>query len=410
MLLLFLTASFAKAQFTVDGQIRPRFEYRHGFRDLFPNQADPAVFVSQRSRITLGYKVPKLELRLRMQDIRVWGDVPQLNAANGSGFLLHEGWFRYHLDSSFALKVGRQEIVYDDSRIFGNVDWIQQARSHDAALLQFSKNGFLVDLGLAYNQGREALVGNVLTVPRTYKALQYLWLHKDWKNISTSLLLLNNGLQFVDAVDPSRNTTRYSQTVGTHLVHAKNKLKLAANAFYQFGKDVQDNELSAYLLSLEANYKVTKKLSAGLGGELISGNDNGTLTNGNNNAFNPFYGTNHKFNGLMDYFYVGNHADNVGLLDVYLKLGVKFSSKTKLNLAVHNFSAAAEFNNRQFGNEIDLAFSHKLHPFVTFQAGYSHLFQAEGMEILKGNTDGNINNWAYALVNVTPRLFQSKKK
>ena len=32
-----------------------------------------------------------------------------------------------------------------------------------------------------------------------------------------------------------------------------------------------------------------------------------------NNSFTPFYGTNHKFNGHMDYFYVGNHIGNVGL-------------------------------------------------------------------------------------------------
>ena len=36
------------------------------------------------------------------------------------------------MNEKFAFKVGRQEINYDDARIFGNVDWAMQARSHDA--------------------------------------------------------------------------------------------------------------------------------------------------------------------------------------------------------------------------------------------------------------------------------------
>jgi hypothetical protein len=40
-------------------------------------------------------------------------------------------------------------------------------------------------------------------------------------------------------------------------------------------------------------------------------------------AFEPFYGTNHKFNGFMDYFYVGNHINSVGLHDAWLKYGYK---------------------------------------------------------------------------------------
>ncbi|WP_298900479.1 alginate export family protein [uncultured Psychroserpens sp.] len=403
---VFLLATITTyAQLKIDAEIRPRFEYRHGFKTLFPDDADPAAFVSQRTRLNAAYVMEKLDIYLSMQDVRVWGDVPQLNSADRNGFSVHEAWARIALDTSWALKLGRQEIIYDDSRIFGNVEWAQQARSHDAALVQYQKDRFKMNFGFAFNQDGEALTGTTLNT-NTYKAFQYAWLHKDWDRVSGSLLLLNNGLQYIDDMNSDDNETRYSQTIGTH-IRTKGKIGLVANLFYQFGKDMFDNDLSAYLLALEANYKASDRIGLTLGGELISGNDNGTPTNGDNNAFNPFYGTNHKFNGLMDYFYVGNHQNNVGLLDIYAAANFKLNSKSNLRVALHNFSAAADYSEKQFGNEVDLVYSCKIQKFVTLKAGYSHLFESEGMEILKGNTDGNTNNWGWVMVVIKPTLFSS---
>ncbi len=43
-------------------------------------------------------------------------------------------------------------------------------------------------------------------------------------------------------------------------------------------------------------------------------------------AFTPLYGTNHKFNGWMDYFYVGNHGSSIGLQDINAKILVNFNN------------------------------------------------------------------------------------
>jgi hypothetical protein len=40
---------------TISGELRPRYEYRHGYRDLMQEGADPANFVSQRTRLNLKY-------------------------------------------------------------------------------------------------------------------------------------------------------------------------------------------------------------------------------------------------------------------------------------------------------------------------------------------------------------------
>ncbi|WP_196896123.1 alginate export family protein [Aureivirga marina] len=401
----------AAAQFKVDAEIRPRFEYRHGFKTLFPNDTDPAAFVSQRTRLKFNYKNDYLEAFVSLQDVRVWGDVKQLNIADKNGVGIHQAWVNLTLDPTFSIKLGRQEIVYDDSRIFGNVDWATQGRSHDIAVFKYKKNNFRTDVGFAFNQDGENLVNTTYTVPNNYKAMQYAWLHNDWNNLGASFLFLNNGLQYIDEQNSENNEVRYSQTVGTHLKYNKNKFSLLGNAYYQFGKDKMNNDLSAYLVGLETNYKWTQKVKTGLGVELQSGNDNGAPSNGENKAFTPFYGTNHKFNGLMDYFYVGNHANNVGLLDLYLKANFKLNTKSNLLIAFHNFSAAAElegYDKKDLGNEIDLVYAYKFKKDVIFKAGYSQMFASEGMEVLKGNFDGNTNNWGWVMVVIKPTLFTSK--
>ncbi|WP_103069427.1 alginate export family protein [Aquimarina sediminis] len=412
--LFFFTLFFinVNAQLKIDAEVRPRFEYRHGFKTLFPDNTDPAAFVSQRTRLNAGYKMDKLNFYLSMQDVRVWGDVPQLNTADKNGFSVHQAWGEILFTPNVSLKLGRQEISYDDQRIFGNVGWAQQARSHDAALFRYNKASFKFDVGFAFNQGEESLTETTLTTPNTYKSIQYAWLHKDWQDFSGSLLLLNNGLQFTDPDNSDNNETRYSQTVGSHLKYNKEKFGLVSNLFYQFGSDVNNNDLSAYLLGLEANYKVSDQWKLVLGGELQSGNDNGAPANGNNEAFTPFYGTNHKFNGLMDYFYVGNHIGNVGLVDLYLKASVKFNPKSTLNIAAHNFMTASDLpgdDSKQLGSEIDLVYSYNFQKNINIKAGYSHLFASDGMEILKNNSDGNTNNWGWIMVTIKPTLFTTDK-
>lgn len=397
LIILFLGINEGYSQFTVDAQLRPRFEFRHGYKTLFPDNTDPAAFVSQRTRLNFGYKTEKLHFYLSPQDVRVWGDVPQLNIADENEISLHQAWAEVLLVSDFSLKVGRQEIIYDDQRFLGNVDWAQQGRSHDAAVLKYEPSSMKLHFGAAYNQDGESLTGNVLT-KNTYKSLQYIWLHKDWSKISASFLLLNNGLQYVDEIDDTKNDTRYSQTAGLHLKAMLDKFNFSSNLYYQFGKDISDNSLEAYLLSLEALYSVTENIHIGLGGEVQSGNEYGAPSNGKNKAFNPLYGTNHKFNGFMDYFYVGNHLNNVGLVDLFGNVKYSFNKKANITAVFHQFYAAEAVGDqlsKDLGFELDLVTSLTLNEFVGLQAGYSQFFASEATETIKNNFDGNTNNWAW---------------
>ncbi|WP_207532002.1 alginate export family protein [Desertivirga arenae] len=171
-----LSAGKVSAQMSLSGQIRPRAELRDGFSNLTPTTASPGSFISQRTRLIFGYKWDRLTFGATVQDVRVWGqDASTISPADGNRLMLHEGWadivlankadttIKFKLVDNLSFKVGRQELIYDDARLIGNLDWLQQGRRFDMALLKIVHHGWQVDLGYAYNQNAENNAGTLYT-------------------------------------------------------------------------------------------------------------------------------------------------------------------------------------------------------------------------------------------------------
>lgn len=410
LLMLFISQQ-SFAQFSLSGEIRPRYEFRNGFKSLSSINDDFGSFTDQRTRINFDYSNESYIFKIVFQDIRTWGSQSQLVSNDGALTSVHEAWGEALLSERFSLKLGRQEIIYDDHRIFGSVGWAQQARSHDAAIVKYKTDDFKLDFGYAFNQNGPSTTNTFYTVPRSYKAFQYFWAHKKIGDFKASFLFLNNGVQ---QDTPTDYSTNYSQTYGTRLAYVKNALSASLNYYRQ--TDSGGNKLSANLLGLDLAYKVTEKTSLFVGYELISGNDQ-TKPDSKNKAFNPLYGTNHKFNGFMDYFYVGNHANNVGLNDLYF--GSKTSiSKVKIYGAFHMFSSngnvqegtSANTMSNGLGSELDLTFSFNLNEGVAFQCGYSQMFATDTMEAIKGGDKNATSNWAFMMITMKPIFFTSNKE
>ncbi len=91
----------------IDAELRPRFEYLHGFGNLLAENQEASGFISQRTRLNAKYKNEYLNFYVSIQDIRVWGDVPQLNRADRNGFGLNQAWAELLLNDQFSLKLGR---------------------------------------------------------------------------------------------------------------------------------------------------------------------------------------------------------------------------------------------------------------------------------------------------------------
>jgi hypothetical protein len=162
---------------------------------------------------------------------------------------------------------------------------------------------------------------------------------------------------------------------------------------------------------LDLTYIASDKIGVGIGTELISGNK--TNTANKTEAFFPLYGTNHKFNGFMGYFYVGNHANSIGLFDIHARANFKLGEKSTLLVKVLNFRAEQELPGGEsaLGTEIDLVFSHDYKGFGV-KLGYSQLFASDGMYELKGVAEAaaaRSQNWAWAMLTIKPKFLNTAK-
>lgn len=405
--LMFSSSIFAQ-EFDLSAELRPRFESRDGFSRLSNTNAEAANFVSQRSRLNFNFKQDKLKMGIVVENVRVWGDISTLSLIDKNGLGLHEAWAEALLTDKFSVKLGRQEIVYDDHRIFGNVGWSQQGRSHDAMVAKYipnAKNRF--DFGLAYNANAESLIQETYTVNQ-YKAFQYVWYNGQIDKVNISLLLLNNGMEYLQL---GNQEIAYSQTFGPRFTYKKGNLGLDAATYLQTGKIVM-NDVSASYFTANANYKLNDNFSAVAGFEYLSGKDmNDTSTKVK--SFNPLYGTNHKFNGWMDYFYVGNHTNSVGLTDLYFTLNYQ-KNKFSANITPHFFKSAGDVysglvkQDNKLGTEIDLSIGYKVANNINFSAGFSKMYATKSMEILKGGSKDEPNTWTWMMVTFNPKLFTSK--
>ncbi len=428
LLLLFLLASQSlQAQFTVTAEIRPRFEYRHGFKRLVSDNEKPALFIEQRSRLNLGYQQDKIRVGLQVQDVRIWGETAQINKSDGL-FSVHQAWGEVLFTNRLSLKVGRQELVYDDQRILGSLDWAAQGRSHDAARLMWQDSTWQLHLGLAFNQNSDLpepakLTGNFYNAPGgfsqlggglpNYKNLRLLWTEKKLGKLDLIALVLNTGWQMPDT------TVNYVTTVGFNpALQLSSRLKLNGSLYYQFGKNRADQSVQAYLASVAFTYSGIKSFTLTLGGDMVSGTD---VNESKSTTFDPLFGTHHKFYGQMDYFYVGNpHSQNgksVGLVDAFLKTKARLGERSALLAELHQFSSqvpVADPNdlsqtlNSNLGGEFDLIYNLDYQPNINVKIGYAQMFATSSMEAIKGGNRDQLNHWAWAMITFKPNFLDKK--
>ncbi len=406
-LLSFVLPGMMVAQFTLGGEIRPRAELNRGYKSLAATDQKASLITTQRTRLNGMFKNEYVLTKLVLQDVRQWGNQKQLVGNEANSISVHEAWAEISFSSELSLKAGRQEVIYDDHRIFGSVAWAQQARSHDMFLFKYKK-GIDLHAGFAFHQNDE-IVNSHYDGPDAYKNLQFLWMHKKWDASKLSLMFLNNGIG--ESTDGLANTEKqkvmYSQTIGGRFVTDLNAVGIAANAYVQTGKDNIDRSLSAYNLLLEVSGKLSKSTGLTGGVELLSGTAWDEDAD-KNKSFSPFYGTNHKFNGFMDYFYVGNHMNTVGLTDIYAKVSHQVD-KLSFGGNIHYFSAAADIGedvDKGLGTEIDLSMGWKFKPMIKFDFGWSTLFATESMQMLKGGDHEEFQQWGYVMITVTPDFIK----
>lgn len=412
----FLFPQNSSAQFTVGAELRPRLELRNGYRTLpvdDPDKGKPAFFISQRSRISLGYIQKKFSLKVTFQDVRTWGDEELNQDVPSTG--LHEAYGQIQFSDQTSLRIGRQEFVYDDERLLGNSNWGQQSKSFDAALFKYSHDGWKVDAAGAFNQQKE----NLLTTDyflNSFKVLDFVHAGREVENkYKAYLVFINDGFQGTDTT--KELFMRY--TYGANGEYNFGAIKMKAMVYGQSGMDKSNTKISAYMFSLQAYY-TQKKFMAGIGTDYLSGDDATDTADDKIRTFNTLYATNHPLYGHIDYFEnIPADTKNGGLSDSYLKLRYAFLDKFAAYLDYHYFMLPGKVMDAEnpgkalsayLGSEIDLWFIYKITDGLEFRPGVSTMIATESMNIIKGGGNKLNGFWGYLQLTFNPTLFKFEAK
>lgn len=414
------------SQFSLSGQLRTRTEFRDGQGAPLAKDLKPALFTAQRTRLNALFNAYRIKMGVSVQDVRVWGqDVSTINRTttqDNNGLMLHEAWAEIRLSDTaakqnvFNLKIGRQELVYDDQRLIGNLDWLQQARRHDAAVLKYENPKWMIHVGGAFNQNRESGSGTLYSsVPPgnytgntngglMYKSMEFLYAGMKLKKGTASFLFFSDQFNTYD-VDMVNNPQQKVYTSGTwsrattglYLSTGFKQFDFTASAYYQFGKNSTGREVSGQLLSISTQYSAGQ-FSAGPGIDYTS------------RDFDPLYGTPHKFWGFMDYFYAGSPFGNNGLMDYYLKSKWKTSDRFSMIADLHHFTSASALNgfSRKYGQELDVVGSYNLTKMISLECGYAHFFSTKALASASVKNISNAKagaNWAYLMINIKPEFL-----
>lgn len=394
-----LHTGFMQAQLSLEGEFRPRSEY-FGNGGNYTGGSFPAgtatvadegfVRTTVRAAFKTKYKAETYTLFTSFQEVFAFGDRQQIATAGNGNFRVQEAWADLLLGESSSLKVGRQPLSYDNQRILGGLGWAQQARTHDAVVYKYKKDKLSLDIGGSLNTTTDEVYNNSTLF--TYRDMLFLRLNHKGEKFNVSFLTLSNTYQNsnVDGATKSNLTT-----YGLHMGYKAGALSLTSDLYMQEGERIGGVDVKgAYLASLGLTYKLDKTNSLGLSYEVISGKESDTA------AFFPLYGTNHAFNGLMDRFYVGNHANAGGLKDLKLTYKTKISG-VALTVAAHSFTEQSQGGD-DLGTEIDLILAKKFKEFVLV-GGYSHFIEPSAVADLANVKD--TQNWAWLMLVLKPKFL-----
>lgn len=383
---------------------------RDGFKIPNAEGKDPGIFISQRTRLGLTYSSGLLNAQVTLQDARIYGQFASSATEASTG--LYEGWAEVLLVPGGTLKVGRQTIKYDDSRLFSSPAWSNTGTTHDLAFFKYQLDDWQLHLGMAYNNSSEISSETLYANTVKYRSLNYAWLSKEvlpgWK---VSGIFVDEGLQDTVGVGLAYKKIQmnHAMTYGGNCSYQtpNNQLSILGAAYFQSGKNVKGKEMSGSLFALKVDYSPLSYLALNAGADYLSGDDQPLDKKQTN--FKKLYGADHTFNGIMDYW---DTPLEQGLLDFYGGFSPKISQSLNADVAYHVFRTDRVLSNggKKLGSELDLVLNCRLNTQSMLQAGWCWYFVNDNTLLAKKISAGtkiNPPQWAYVMLTIRPTLFNS---
>lgn len=419
-LILIIFAAGLHAQentLTMDADFLTRGEIRSGGLtagdDMVP---DFAAFILERTLLGIQYDRAGLSTRVNIQHSGTWG------GAGGGGINLHEAWVRLQSQNGFFGQVGRQNLSYDDQRIFGVDDWAMTAKSHDALRLGYEGHGHKLHLIGSWNQNPVNINGGTFFSGGTqpYKALEALWYHYDIPktHLGFSVLFMNVGMQGGNENNPEK--TWQQQLLGTYISFKPEKWSAEAAYYHQLGREEHGLPVNAWMASFKGAYTDTNG-GVYLGYEWLSGDPQfsvpaqgqiGMQQHKVIRGFSSLYGSHHKFYGAMDFFYLTTYYGGFtpGLQNAYV--GGKWMPGKRFTIegSYHFLATATKLRNAKMplGHELEMSASCKIYKDARISLGYTFMYGTETMELLKRTAGKRQLHWAWISFSVSPRIFTAQ--
>jgi hypothetical protein len=443
----FVATTIAQAaDVNFSGQLRSRFESNgQSGGGAFTDSADNDDFIASRIRLNANVNVnDSTSAFIQMQSNRTWGNnngaagTLANNAGSGNAAFspsdadtsvgLHQAYFTLKNFATLPvdLQVGRQEVVLDGHRLFGNTGWTTGAQTHDAIRLTHAHDN--MTLLYAYSLGSET--------DRTNDAgdLNDADVHLVYANVQG---ILGGGLSlyFVSQIDgcgvtataTCSNFANDIYTVGFRQAGQLFGIDYRGEYYHQWGDARADAaataalgyaagpdvDRDAYMFGVRIGKKfnnVAMKPSLTFWYDQLSGTDDGDVSSNEWGTFNTLFDTGHKFYGFMDLFLssVNSGTAGLGLHDAAIKASIQPMAGWTVKGAFHWFETdtlttrAQALNtgtvDEDLGTELDITLVHKYNANTVISAGYS-VFTAEGLFNDQRQTNEDAD-WAYVSFDV----------
>jgi hypothetical protein len=402
--------SFAGGKLVFDFQDQARAEYRDNnfdFNDGLDSPTDDSWLLN-RVRLGMKYKATDwLTFYAQVQDAREYGSdrpnvIGQMGAEGDDSFDLLEGWVEVGNAKSTSFRVGRQKLNFGDQRIVGPLEWLNVSRTFDAAKLKIVQPTWTLDLWTSSvvpfvnDQFNESDI--LSDAPRNQLFSGAYWSSTGLVDFQkTDLYLLH-----LSEDTPTGDTSFF--TLGTlwkGLAPKLNNFDYTVEAMFQFG-DLKGKDLQAFASHVDGGYNfVNTAWKPRIGAEYNFGSGDDNLADGTNKTFQNLFPTNHLFYGFMDLFSLQN------LHNIALNVSANPTSKLKLTADYHAFWQAEGADNWYrvngvatvrtpnpkassfLGTELDLTFTYKYNPNLSFHGGFSHFFAGDWLKASGPADDAN---------------------
>lgn len=451
---LFGMTEIAKAaDVSVGGQLFTRAEINEhgsptGAQD-FNDDTDASDLVLQRTAVDIKANInDTTSAFIQLQSNRQWaaGD-DNTSGSNDSSFSpndsgnsvgIHEAYFTLKNFASLPVdaKIGKQEIILDGHRLFGDTLWTMGQTSHDAVRLDHKHDN--MHIVAAYILASEAGLATRTNQINQTDVEDYL-LHANFKGILGGKLsvlynYLNDPCGTNGTICGNAMLENDIHTIGFRQAGKLFGLDYRGEYYYQWGDADQDgqniggtNDVSAgtgvdrdaYMFGVRVGKtfnNVNMKPGLTVWYDYLSGTSDEDLRGANPsyNSFNTLFDTGHKYYGLQDLFLgVGggsstNGTNGLGLQDLAIKAKLSPIPGWTAKIDYHWFYTAegvggspqaglAGGNNSHdsaLGNELDITLINKYNDNTKIMIGFSNYSTTAAFRDLR-SVVGDGSNWAY---------------